>query len=165
MIRALVTIGALGFVMLLGACGYSTARLEALSGGRTIAVRAFENRTFRRDLEMRLTGQILTELRARTSFGIATPDRADYVIDGWVDASEEVSLARVDRTVVLGQYRGTAHVVVTDRRSGRVVRTYDVRAATSYTPETGGETLLGSATNELTRRLAIRIVQGLEPGL
>lgn len=163
--RTACAVGILGVALLLASCGYSTARLEALGGGRTIAVRPFENRTFRRDLEMRLAGQVLTELRARTSYGIAMPDSADYVIDGWVQAGESVSLERVDRTVVLGQYRGSAHVVVTDRRSGRTVRVYDVQAVTTYTPETGGETLQGSATNELTRRLAIRIVQGLEQGL
>ena len=75
-----------------------------------------------------------------------------------------LGLQREDRTVVQSQYRAHAHVVLTDRRSGRIVREYDVQAVTEYTPGMGGETLLGSATEEVLRRLAIRIVQGLERG-
>jgi len=160
-LRVLACLAAAG----LATCGYSTARLDGLgAGARTIAVRPFENRTFRRDLELELTGRVLDELRARTSYGLASLDAADYVLEGWVSAGEAVGLQRVDREVVLEQYRGRAHAILRDRRSGRVVREYDVQAVTSFTPGAGGESLEGSATAELTRRLAIRIVQGLETG-
>ena len=162
----LLALGSLGLGLLAtGACGYSTARLDDLGGGaRTIAVLPFENRGFRRDLELRLTERVLEQVRARTSYGIAWPSKADYVLSGWMNASESVGLQREDRSVVQSQYRAHAHVVLTDRRSGRVVREYDVTAVTEFTPEMGGESLLGSATQEVLRRLAIRIVQGLERG-
>lgn len=150
-------------LLAVGACGYSTARLDDLGGGaRTIAVVPFENRGFRRDLELRLTERVLEQIRARTSYGMAWPASADYVMTGWMDASENVGLQREDRSVVQSQYRAHAHIVLTDRRSGRVVREYDVSAVTEFTPGKGGETLLGSATEEVLRRLAIRVVQGLE---
>jgi len=152
-------------LLLVSGCGYSTARLDDLGGNAsTIAVLPFENRGFRRDLELRLTEQVLDQIRARTSYGIAWPGKADYVLSGWMNASENVALQREDREVVQSQYRAHAHVVLTDRRSGRVVREYDVEAVTEFTPDSGGETLLGSATQEVLRRLAIRVVQGLERG-
>lgn len=164
--RALLAVALLGLAALaIQACGYSTARLDDLGGGaRTIAVMPFENRGFRRDLELRLTEVVLDQVRARTSYGIAWPSKADYVLSGWMNADENVGLQREDRSVVQSQYRAIAHVVLTDRRSGRIVREYDVQSVTEFTPGMGGETLLGSATEEVLRRLAIRIVQGLERG-
>ena len=144
-------------------CGYSTRRLEGL-GGRTIAVRPFENLTYRRDLELRLTEQLLVELRGRTSYGLAPLASADYVIEGRVAAGEDVGLQRADRSVVQEQFRVYAHVLVKDRRSGRVVKEFDAFAVTEFTPDMGGESLQGSATHETLRRLAIRIGQGLEQG-
>jgi hypothetical protein len=154
-----------GCLLATAACGYSTARLDDLGGGaRTIAVVPFENQGFRRDLELRLTERVLEEVRARTSYGIAWPAQADYVLTGSMNANEAVALQREDRSVVQEQYVARAHVVLTDRRSGQIVREYDVEAVTEFTPDSGGESLLGSATSEVLRRLAIRIVQGLERG-
>ena len=146
------------------ACGYSTTRLTTQEyGGKTIAVKPITNATFRRDLSIRLTEEILRQLRARTSFVITSLDRADYVIEGTQYAEEIVAIQRADRTAVQMQFRGRVNVQLTARRTGRDVKQYSVNAAPEYVPP-GGESLEGSATESLNRRLAIRIVQGLEAG-
>ena len=146
------------------ACGYSTARLDRVGGARTIAVLPFKNLTFRRDLELRLTEAVLAEIRARTSYALSLPGAADVLLTGTLEATEAVAIETSERTAVEKQFRGRVQVTVTDRASGRVLRSYPVEASPEYTPDRFGESLEGSATNELVRRLAIRIVQGLEAG-
>lgn len=154
----------LAALLLVAACGYSTTRLTTVDyGGKTIAVKPITNATFRRDLSIRLTEEILRQIRARTSFVITSLDRADYIIEGTQYAEEVVAIQRANRTAVQMQFRGTVSVELKDRRTGRVVKKYSVNAGPEYVPDSG-ETLEGSATESLNRRLAIRIVQGLEAG-
>jgi hypothetical protein len=149
----------------LAACGYSSQRLTDFSGATTIAIAPIENQTFRRDLELRLTQAVAHELRARTSFALTTPDRADVVLTATMHAGEGVVLQDEDRTSILQRLTGAVSVTVTDRRRGCVLRTYVVHAMEEFTPGVAGESLEGSATDEWTRRIAEQIVQGLERGL
>jgi hypothetical protein len=52
------------FLGLDAGCGYSSKRLVDVPGVRTVAVLQFENDTYRRDLEFRLTGGSAEEVRA-----------------------------------------------------------------------------------------------------
>jgi hypothetical protein len=154
----------LGALAACGCAGYTTSRLTDFTAARTISVLPFENLGFRRDLELRLTQAVATELRARTSLALTTADRADLVLSGSMTADEAVISQTPEREKLQQRLRGTLHVVVTDRRTGRVVRQYDAYAAEEFTPGRFGESLEGSATDEWTRRVAERVVQGLERG-
>jgi hypothetical protein len=145
-------------------CGYSTARLtESACAGRTISILPFRNATFYRDAELRLTQAVAEEVRARTSYALTTADRADVVMSGTMSFSQSLVAQRAsDEAVVMGTYV-TLDVVLTDRH-GRVVRRYVVFATDEFTPGRFGETLEGSATDEVVRRLAVRAVEGLERG-
>lgn len=146
------------------ACGYSTRRLADLDGARTVAVSTFSNLGFRRDLELRLTQAVLAEVRARTTLAIDSPARADLVIGGDMQADEDVVTLDADNNPVQKRLYGSLRVTVTDRRSGRVVRSFTAKGQADFTPGRDGESLEGSATDEWVRRVAIAVVQGLEGG-
>jgi outer membrane lipopolysaccharide assembly protein LptE/RlpB len=75
----------------LSGCGYHVAgrgsRLPA--GVKTIAVPALENRTARYRIEQRLTGAVIREFLARTSYRVvADPAAADAVLRGEITGLE-----------------------------------------------------------------------------
>jgi hypothetical protein len=158
-------------LVVLAACGYTTRRLESFAPRTTIAVVPFEH-GFYRDLDLRLQQAIAEQVRARTPYQLATPDDADLVISGRFGESRPVILQRVDRSIILQRLQGTASVTVTERRSGRVVKSYDVYAISEFMPDQPGGLLSPTtpdlaedqAISEWTRRLAIDVVEGLEPG-
>lgn len=164
MTRLLPALLLLSLAALPPACGYSTRRLIDLPAARTIAVSTFTNTGYRRDMELRLTQAVLAALRARTSFAIGSPESADLVISGAMSASESVITLDENDQPIQKRLAGQLDVRVTDRRSGQVVKSYVARAQTEYTPDRFGESLDGSATDEWARRLAERVVQGLETG-
>jgi hypothetical protein len=146
------------------ACGYSTRRLTSeLGSARTISVLPFANTGFRRDLELRLTQAVVEELRARTSLALATADRADLLLQGTVTAGESVVIQDEDRNdPILKRLEGGVQVRVTDRRTGAVVKEFNVADVVEFAPGRRGQSLAGSATDEWARRVAQRVVQGLE---
>lgn len=148
----------------LTACGYSTRRLVDLEGARSVAVSTFDNLGFRRDLELRLVQAVIAELRARTALAIDSPARADLVIGGRMSADEDVITLDRDDNPVQKRLAGSLEVTVTDRRSGRVVRSFVARGQAEFAPGRDGESLDGSATDEWVRRVAVAVVQGLEGG-
>lgn len=145
-------------------CGYSTRRLADLEGARTVAVSTFDNLGFRRDLELRLVQAVIAELRARTTLAIDSPARADLVLSGRMTADEDVITLDEDDNPVQKRLAGSLEVTVTDRRSGRVVRSFVARGQAEFAPGRDGESLDGSATDEWVRRVAVAVVQGLEGG-
>lgn len=147
------------------ACGYSTQRLDAFPNARTIAVIPFQSDGYRRDLDLRLTQAVVTEIRGRTSYALGSPASADLLLSGTMQADEVVTVQRGDRRVVQKRLQGALNVTITDRRSGRVLKTYRAYDTATYTPGIQGESLEGSAYSEWVGRVALRVVQGLESGL
>ncbi len=147
------------------ACGYSTQRLDAFPSARTIAVIPFQSPGFRRDLDLRLTQAVVDEIRSRTSYGLGAATSADLILSGVMTADETVTLQRADRQIVQKRLQGALDVTITDRRSGRVLKTYRAYDTVTFTPGRQGETLEGSAYTDWVGRVALRVVQGLEAGL
>lgn len=148
----------------LAGCGYSTRRLVEQPGVATIAVAQFDNQTYRRDLEQRLTKVVAEEVRARTPWRMLSPSTADAVLTGTIREATSDVLAEDDdsqRTPIARRWRFTVQCTLT-ARSGAVLRSYTVEARQEYGPGRYGETDDGSATDTVLRTLAIRIVQGLE---
>jgi hypothetical protein len=144
-------------------CGYSTSRLVSVPGVSTVAVVQFENETFRRDLEQRLTQAVAEEVRARTSWRIASPATADALLSGTIRSAETRVLAEdrageplADRLTVV------VEATLVDRRSGRVLRRWHVVSRDEFTRRLFGESLEGSGIDAAARSLAEDVVAGLE---
>ena len=76
-------------VLALGAlsgCGYSTKSLYN-KNYHTVAVPIFENKTFRREWEFRLTEAIAKNIEYRTPYKVAKQDKADTVLTGEVSST------------------------------------------------------------------------------
>lgn len=145
-------------------CSYSSRRLTDFPSARTIAVVPFENTGFRRDLELRLSMAVANEIRARTSLGLATPATADLLLTGRMSADEFAIGLDENGAVIQKRLEGWLQFEVRDRASGRVLRRATVQATEEFRPGTAGESLAGTGTEEWVRRVAERVVQGLESG-
>ena len=148
---------------LVGGCGYSSQRLVSQPGVSSIAVLQFDNTTYRRDLEFRLTRAVAEEVRARTSWRIASPSTADALLRGTIRSADTHLLAEdKNDNPVVQRYRVTVDVELVERATGRVLRRYATVERQEFTPNRYGESLEGSATDTITTSLAEDIVQGLE---
>lgn len=78
---------------------------------------------------------------------------------------EAVLIQRGDRTPIEKRVQGSLDVKIKDRRTGRVVKEYQAYDTVDFTPDPRGETLESFGYDEWTRRVAVRVVQGLEAGL
>ena len=154
--RVLVLFGIAG-------CGYTTqARNPA--NVHSVYVPIFDNRTFRRGLEVQLTQAVKTELLHKSGLRLASQPNADTELIGEiVDVRESVLLQDLRDDIVETGVSITVDLVWKDRRTGRIL--LDKRGVTD-TAEfivTRGETI-GVATEEAFRDLAERIVALLEEG-
>jgi hypothetical protein len=153
-------------LLVASACGYSSRRLAEMPGVQSIAVVQFENATYRRDLEFRLTQAVAEEVRARTPWRIATPATADVVLSGTIRSAETSVLAERDDgqsdDKILERYRVEVDCRLLERATGRELRAWTSVARQEFSPHRPGESLEGSATDGVTRSLAQEIVQGLE---
>ncbi len=144
-------------------CGYSTRRLSDLPAAtRSVAVLTLENLGFRRDLELRLTQALLDEIRARTPYAIGSAATADVLVSGRMQADESVITLAGDGSTLQQRLGGTLEVTLTERATGRVLKSYVVYANTEFTPGRRHQTLEGSAADEWVRRLAEGVVRGFE---
>lgn len=155
--------GLVALLLLASCAGYTTQRIEAFPGTRTIAVRPIVNQGFRRDLELRLAQAVTDEIRARTHYALADPAVADLVLEASLTADEELLVQGADRQPIQKLLEGTVTLRILDR-SGEVVRNETLTATDEFLIDRYGQSLDGSATDEWARRMAIRIVQSLERG-
>lgn len=147
----------------LAACSYSSSRLVSIPGVRTVAVMQFDNKTYYRDLEMRITRAVAEEVRARTPWTIDSPKSADVLLAGEVRTAEQRVLVEDDNEDELAKrFRVVVDCRLIERSSGRVLRTWSVTAREEFGPNKYGETLNTSVTDTIARSLAQEVVQGLE---
>lgn len=144
-------------------CGYSTQRLVDVPGVRTVAVLQFENDTYRRDLEFRLTRALAEEVRARTSWRIASPGSADALLTGTIRSAEVRTLAEDrDSTPISKRFRLVVDAKLVDRVTGRVITLVSSTESQEFAETYFGESLEGSATDTVMQSLAEAIVAGFE---
>lgn len=74
-----------------GGCGYSTGSVYE-TGVRSVYVEFFDNRTFRRGLEVDLTEAIVSQIKMRTPLIIAPRSEADSILSGELLDFEEKTL-------------------------------------------------------------------------
>jgi len=83
-------------ILPLASCAGYTTRPPYSRAYRTIAVPIFENKTFRREWELRLTEAIDKNIEARTPYKIVSRDKADTVLTGeLVEIDENVLTQRL----------------------------------------------------------------------
>ncbi len=145
-------------------CSYSTKRLTDFPSARTIAVLPFENSGYYRDLDLRLTQAVVTEIRSRTSLALTSPERADLIIRGTMTAREWAIGLDNTGAVIQRRLEGWLTFSVVQRASGRVLRQTTVSANEEFRPGIQGEGLDTTGTDEWTRRIAEQVVQMLERG-
>lgn len=157
---------AAGVLALLIACGcsYSTKRLTDFPSARTVAVVPFENTGYYRDLELRLTQAVVTEIRARSSLALATPQTADLLVRGKMTAREWAIGLDERGAVIQKRLEGSLALEVVQRVGGRVLRRTTVSANQEFRPGVRGEGFDTTGTEEWTRRIAEQVVQMLERG-
>ncbi|MCC7139937.1 MAG: hypothetical protein IT460_16060 [Planctomycetes bacterium] len=156
---------ALGLALAVVGCGYSTSRLVEAPGVQTVAVAQFDNRTYRRDLEQRFTKILAEEVRARTPWRVASVGSADAVLEGAIEDAEAPILSEEDdqaRTPIAQRYRVRVKGQLTDRRTGRVIRSFDVTSFEAFAPGSYGETEDASATDTVLGSAARSVVHALE---
>lgn len=107
---------------LLSGCGYSSKTLYNKSV-RTISVPIFENKTFRREWEMRLTEALCKNIEARTPFKLTAAKNADTQLSGTITDIQENVLTNRFSTSLPRETQVTVIVDFTwkDIRSGRVL--------------------------------------------
>ena len=132
-------------------------------GVESVAVLQFDNRTYRRDLEFRVTRAVAEELRARTSWRIESPSTADAVLKGTIRAADTTVLTETsDRKPIATRLRLVADVELIERSTGKVLRRYTAVERQDFTQGRFAESLEGSATDVIATSLAEAVVQGLE---
>ncbi len=132
-------------------------------GVRTVAVLQFENDTYRRDLEFRLTRALAEEVRARTAWRIATPETADAWLVGTIRSAETRTLAEDrDANPVSKRFKLVVDAKLVERGTGRVIALVSSTESQEFAEGYFGESLDGSATDTAMQRLAEGVLSGFE---
>ena len=158
--------GALILAALLAvSCGYSIGPVAPGAGGRTIAVPAFENTTYRRDLERDLTRAVREEILARSDCRLVEiSDHPDLVLTGTlVEVDERVLSESEGGELRESSVAVTAMVTLSDTRTGELLLDRSrLTEREPFVPAKGGS--IRTAENAALRTLAERIVYSLSPG-
>jgi hypothetical protein len=157
-------------------CGYHVG-FRPRPGVRSVAVPIFENKTFRRELEIALTEAVVREIQQRTPLRVDDIEDADLVVEGTIlDFRERVAVEGPDDEVLESVAIVTVGVRLRDRRTGRVIAAHDgglpgsadvvgpplVEIAELLPPQGERAETLRGAAGEAFRDLAARIVFLLE---
>ncbi len=161
--------------LVLAGCGYrggyapppardgEPGRTDAAAALPDIAVTPFDNETFRRGLEIRLTRLLADELRARAGRPPARPDESTWLVTGSIVRAEERVLSE-DRADEVRESSLEIAVEVTLRARGAEEylgrRTFSEVAP--FSPRAGRIATVEQAREEALRDLAERIVYWLE---
>jgi hypothetical protein len=144
----------------LGGCGYSVGSLYG-DDVETIAVDVFTNDTFRRDIELELTREVVKQVRLRTGWRIAGRGEADVVLTGRILNVRDNVLSETERNLTLeSSVIITAEARLTDLKTGKLIRKVRRTTAESYLIPRGESRV--TALTEAVFKLAEDLVQALE---
>ena len=116
--KATPAIVALLVSAVLSGCGYTSAGLMP-GDVRTVYVEFFDNRTFRRELEVDLTRAVVGEIRRHTRLNFAPKDGADSILRGTItDFEERTTVKSEDDEVLLERVRVKVQFRWQDRLTG-----------------------------------------------
>ena len=152
--------GAVLALVLLG-CGYNAGSLVPPEY-RSVYVPIWENHTFRRGLEFRLTELVQKEVERKTHLKLTTEDRADTKLSGEIVGFEQRVLTEdlQDRPVET-QVRVAVNFRWEDQRTGQTILREVGLSQTGEALPGRGETPEGAAATEALEDLAEQIVEKL----
>jgi hypothetical protein len=155
-------------LLLLVACGYrveADRSQERRADGTLpkVAIAPFDNLTYRRGLEMRLSRLLADEIRGRSPHPPYRQDEADWLVRGRITHaderiySEDLNDQKRESSCVV-----TVEVVLEERTTEKVLRTYSFTEREPFSTRAGRVTTLEQAAEEALRDIAERIVYWLE---
>jgi len=159
---------AAGLILLLFGCGYTVQadRSEArLADGSLpkVAVAPFDNLTYRRGLEMRLSRLLADEIRGRSPHPPFRKDEADWILRGRItQADERIYSEDLDDRKRESSFVVTVEVVLEERTTERVLGTYSFTEREPFSTRAGRVQTLEQAANEALRDIAESVVYWLE---
>ncbi|MBN2490266.1 MAG: hypothetical protein JXQ29_05400 [Planctomycetes bacterium] len=150
----------LAVLILTAGCGYSAGSLYD-PAIRSVAVDVFRNETFRRDLELALTGKVVQQIRLRTPWRIANRGEADAFLTGRIVDVHEILLSKTPSDLNSeSSVAVTVEAELVERGTGRVLRSVRRMSSEAFLLPRG-ESVTTALDRSLTD-LAEDIVQGLE---
>ncbi|MHC4136553.1 MAG: LPS assembly lipoprotein LptE [Planctomycetota bacterium] len=155
-------------LLLLVGCGYTVQAdrsEERLADGSLprVAVAPFDNLTYRRGLEMRLSRLLTDEIRGRSPHPPFRPDEADWIVRGRITrADERIYSEDLDDRKRESSFVVTVEVVLEERTTEKVLGTYSFTEREPFSTRAGRVTTLEQAAEEALRDIAERIVYWLE---
>lgn len=149
--------------VLLGAgCGYRTDR-PFRRDVKTVAVEIFDNKDFRRGLELQLTEALAKRIESETPYRLAKRETADTLITGEVREVRQATLGDDFRTALPRETAATMIVAFQwkDLRTGQILLDRPAFAQTvDYVPPLGEN--FYHASQRICDRMAERMVEQME---
>ncbi|MHC4940181.1 MAG: LPS assembly lipoprotein LptE [Planctomycetota bacterium] len=158
--------GALLF--LVAACGYTTDPDHGqtrLPSGKlpTIAVEPFDNNSFRRELEFRLTELVAREVRSRSPQAPDMENNSDWIVTGTITrAFERVLSEDTDDSVRESSFWMTCRIELRDRATDRIIGTNSITKGQPFSDRAGRFQTVEMAAEEVMREVAEATVYWLE---
>jgi len=155
-------------IPLLFGCGYTvqTDRSEKrLADGSLpkVAIAPFDNLTYRRGLEMRLSRLLADEIRGRSPHPPFRREDADWLIKGRItQADERIYSEDLDDQKRESSFVVTVEVVLEERTTDKVLGTYSFTEREPFSTRAGRVATLEQAADEALRDIAESIVYWLE---
>lgn len=148
-------------IIVLSGCGYSTRSLLR-QDVESIYIPIFDNDTFRRGLEFKLTKSVKDEILFRTKIKIVDREDADAVLYGKIaDVKERVISENIADDIVEGSITLFLDIKLVDARTGRnIMEKKGLQWKTEYIGRR--EEAVSTAENEAFVDIAERIVNLME---
>ena len=152
----------------LATCGYSTGAdhgQERLASGKLprIAVAPFDNNTFRRGLEIRLSRLVANEIRTRSPQSPENASRADWLVSGTITRAHERVLSEdIDDSVRESSFWITCDIVLRDRATDTIIGTNSITKHQPFSDRAGRFRTDKQAAEEVLREIAEATVYWLE---
>jgi outer membrane lipopolysaccharide assembly protein LptE/RlpB len=136
-------------------CGYQLAGQGELPGNvHSIAVQVLENRSSETGVESLMTNALINELNRRRRGVVVTPDRADAVLSGTIDALGWDTVAHSSvNTAAERKVRAIISLTLTDRSGHVLWKRSGLKGAQAYTVVGGNKT-----ATEMNRRQAVAVL-------
>jgi hypothetical protein len=133
--RALIfSLPCLAAFFLTGCAGYHLGAVNgAVAGDKTIEVLPFNNQTLQPRFGDAVTQALRERLQVDDTYRLVTSSPGDVVVSGVIRAYEREGLGNLNKDAVTPQnYRigATAHVVVRDRATGKLILERDIKGHT-----------------------------------
>ncbi len=154
--------------LVLAGCSYRAdkdmSRARGANGNLPdVAVIPFDNETFRRGLEVRLTRLVADEVRTRSPRAPQAKDSADWILEGTIRHAGERVLSEDRKDEIReSSFEVTVEVTLVERSTQKTLKTDSFTTRETYSARAGRIATLEQAQEEALRDLAENIVYWLE---